>query len=86
MTFSHDAWAVESNYLFNYNSERGLTKVLLSDKGAWDQVVAKNDSLLGLEGVSMLAISGKLYIRHKELTDAPFVVYDQQTLEKADDA
>ena len=88
LTMSCDAWALDPTHIYNYNAERGLTRISIDSQGKWQEVCARNaaaadDQLLGLKCVSMVCIKGKLLVRHSKCIDKPFVVYDCQTLQEA---
>jgi hypothetical protein len=83
ITMSHDAFALNATHIYNYNEERGLVKVLMNKNGMWDRVVANNKTLTGLKEVSIVCAIGHLLLRHKGLSDMPFLAFDCETLEQA---
>lgn len=54
MSLSQDAWALDDKYIYNYSSDRGLSRALMNKHGAWMQVEASNQDIKGLESVSMI--------------------------------
>ena len=54
----------------------------MSSNGKWEKVVATNKSLTGLKQVSMVCLNGTLLLRHKDLKEQPFIVFNCDTLEE----
>ena len=42
ITMTHDAFASDKDHIYNYNSVRGLSKISISAKGEWKEVVCVN--------------------------------------------
>ena len=55
----------------------------MSSDGKWEKVVAANRTLAGLKEVSMVCLNGTLLLRHKDIKERPFIVFNCDTLEKA---
>ena len=85
MSLSHDAFAAEKEYFYNYSELRGFTRALRGPSGEWKKAVNVNDECKGLKCVSMVLHKGNLLVRHSGLEDQPFVCYDKETLKPCTD-
>ena len=73
-TSSHDDWAIEPTFYWNWGERRGLSKFNRNkETGYWEEEgVTTNTDMKSWEGVKMLFHKGHLYIRHAEVADQPF--------------
>ena len=82
ISMSYDAFTADKNFFYNYSEVRGLTRAKIGLVGNWKKVEAVNTSCKGLRGVSMVIHGDQLLVRHKGLSDEPFVAFDKTTLKQ----
>ena len=83
ITMSYDAFTADKDFFYNYSELRGLTRAVKGKAGQWKRIDAINADCTGLKGVSMVMHDGKLLVRHSGLKDAPFIIFDKDTLKPA---
>jgi hypothetical protein len=67
--YNWDSIVADEKHYYLYNETRGLSKAIKGRRGVLKKVVMENESLKGMQSVSMLMHQGKLLIRHAGLKD-----------------
>lgn len=77
-----DTWVVDGDYIYSLGENGGLLKMSSGVQGKMAGKIIEDNKDFEKQEASMMLFDGKLYIRHKDLAPAPFVIVDTNTLQE----
>lgn len=77
-----DTWCIDDEFIYCLGESGGLIKMSSGARGQMAGRLIEDNKDYEKPDASMMMFDGKLYIRHKELAPAPFVIVDPVTLQE----
>lgn len=77
-----DTWIVDGDHIYLLNEDKGLFKLSVGTQGKMAGKIEAFNADFAKSDASMMLFNDQLYIRHKDLAPAPFVIVDKNTLKE----